>query len=122
MERGVLMAQTCSPLRAWEIITSPLGLRSNKITLPLCLNRGAPATYNLLPFARVSEDTVYPAVHKTRPSGDPCRVSKQTHADWEAWYYRLQCTRKVCVNHKESQMKPPTGKLKGRRQNGIDWY
>lgn len=49
---------TCSPFRACVIMTSPSGVRSNRMTFPLCLNLGAPATYNLLQFPTTTEDTV----------------------------------------------------------------
>lgn len=49
---------TCSPLRACTMLTSPSSLSSNRMTLPLCLNRGAPATYSLLQSPTITEDTV----------------------------------------------------------------
>lgn len=49
---------TCSPFRACVIKTSPSGVRSNRMTFPLCLNLGAPATYNLLQSPTITDDTV----------------------------------------------------------------
>lgn len=49
---------TCSPLRACTMLTSPSSLSSNRMTLPLCLNRGAPATYSLLQSPTITDDTV----------------------------------------------------------------
>lgn len=57
---------TWSPVRAWEMVTLPSLLISNRITFPLCLKRGAPATYSPFPFLSLIEETVYPGEGKER--------------------------------------------------------
>lgn len=58
---AMLPAGTCSPRRAWWMLRLRLLCMVNSMTLPVWLNRGAPATYTRPCLEDTTDVTVYPA-------------------------------------------------------------